>query len=248
MGNEHSNKSRLGKIQELQHIQPENQVEGKNNSIQDPNVYMGEVGISVSTMSFLATVVFFLIGLLMNNKSADTELFIKLRLPMILLFISSFGFLFSTLIYGNASGEIARVNKKNFNKQMCIANIISEYFGVYMLCYAMPILVLGYLPDKLLSIFVLIIEVIGFTAYHFFGYSVLERYCSKIYFYILVISGIILQLLSFVMFYIGNNTMYYIFTILLVAHVLVITVISIITGDENRKSKAKVMTGVKDVK
>lgn len=198
----------------------------------DPNVFMGEVSISVSTMSFLATVVFFLIGLLMNNKSADKILFIKLRLPMMFLFISAFGFLYSTLIYGNASGDISRLNRKNFSKQMTIANIISEYIGVYMLCYAMPILVLGYSPDKTLSAYVLVIEVIGFSLYHIFGYSVIERYFSKPMMYIWLISGIGLQVSSFISFYYYYELYYYILTFLLVFHVLLITIISIIKGDE----------------
>jgi hypothetical protein len=203
-----------------------------NSSMRDPNVSMNEVGISVSTMSFLATVVFFLIGLLMNNKSADADLFVKLRLPMLFLFISSFGFMFSTLIYGNASGDIARLNEKNFSRQMTIANIISEYLGVYMLCYAMPILVLGYLPDKLLSIFVLVVEVLGFSAYHIFGYSILERYFSKTKTIFIMASGVALQLASFLSFYFVYDNLYYIFTFILIFHVLFITVFSIIKGDE----------------
>jgi hypothetical protein len=204
-----------------------------DNSIRkDPNVSMNEVGISVSTMSFLATVVFFLIGLLMNNKSTDGDMFVKLRLPMLLLFISSFGFMFSTLIYGNASGDIARLNEKNFSRQMTIANIISEYLGVYMLCYAMPILVLGYLPDKLLSVFVLVVEVLGFSSYHIFGYSILERYFSKVKTILIMASGVSLQIASFVSFYLEYNTLYYVFTFILIFQVLLITVFSIVKGDE----------------
>ena len=138
---------------------------------------MGEASLGVSTTSFLTAVGFFFIGLLLTG---DKSLQLDLRVPLAFLFISAFGFLYSTLVYANASGEIARLNKHNFDRQMCVGNALSEYLGVYCLAFAAPLAVLGYSPDKVLSIVVFAISLSGWLLYHLLGYSILERYVTGV--------------------------------------------------------------------
>lgn len=197
----------------------------KSKPMDDPELQMGETGISVSLSSFMTAVVLFFTGLLLT---ANYEIQLRLRFPLLFLFISSFGFLFSTLIYANASGEISRLNKINFNRQMAVGNILSEYLGVYCLIFALPIVVLGYSPDKILSIMVLIISIIGFLIYHKMGFSILERYFpTRKILYLVILFLISFYLSSFLFFYFNVEFLHMVFSILTLLLIFLITTLSI---------------------
>jgi len=165
---------------------------------ENPELYMGEVEIGVSFTSFMTGVVFFFIGLLLTG---DPSLQQFLRIPMLYLFMSAYGFLYSTLVYANASGEVARLRRKSFDTQMKIGNILSEYWGVYGLVFASPLVILGYSPDKLLALFVLGVSLLGFILYHLSGFSILERYFSRNVFLSIFSIMSLLHVGSFVSFY-----------------------------------------------
>lgn len=178
---------------------------------------MNEASISVMLTSFMTAVVIFFIGLLLTG---DAKLQIRLRVPLVLLFFSAFGFLYSTLIYANASGEIARLKKNMFDRQMTIGNILSEFFGVYCLVFAVPIVVLGYSPDKILSFFVLIISLLSFLIYHLMGYSILERYMKRASFYITLLFMLITYIICFTFFYLDIETAFYAISLILIFQVI----------------------------
>lgn len=183
----------------------------------NPLLYMNEASISVMLTSFMTAVVIFFIGLLLTG---DAKLQIRLRVPLVLLFFSAFGFLYSTLIYANASGEIARLKKNMFDRQMTIGNILSEFFGVYCLVFAVPIVVLGYSPDKILSFFVLIISLLSFLIYHLMGYSILERYMKRASFYITLLFMLITYIICFTFFYLDIETAFYAISLILIFQVI----------------------------
>jgi hypothetical protein len=115
-----------------------NQQDPNKSGFEHPDLYMGETGASVSLTSFMTAVVVFFIGLLITGSP---DLQVRLRIPLLFLFLSGLGFLYSTLIYANASGEVARLRQNEFRKQMSSGNITSEFLGVYCLVFAIPIIV-----------------------------------------------------------------------------------------------------------
>jgi hypothetical protein len=171
------------------------------------NLYMGEAGISVSLTSFMTMIDFFFIGLLLTGSP---ELQIRVRVPLVFLFISAFGFLYSTLIYANASGEISRLRRREFDRQMRIANIMSEYWGVYCLVFASPLVILGYSPDRILPLIVLVISIFGFYLYHHMGFSILERYTKKSLTLLINVLLLSIYTLSFLLFYFDKIPGYYV--------------------------------------
>jgi hypothetical protein len=202
----------------------------------DKSDLISEVGIGVSFSSFMTAVVFFFIGLLLTGK---LELQFRLRVPLILLFLSAFGFLYATLIYANASGEQARRGEKVFDKQVSAGNILSEYLGLYCLVFSLPITVLGYSPDKILAVILLIIDCAGFYIYHKLGYSIFERYLGKNdmrYLMPLVCIILAFQIGAFIFFYIEAFIPYYI-----MSGLLMLTIFSLIyysfKNDESVKKK-----------
>lgn len=192
--------------------------------IENLELYMGETDISVSFTSFMAAVVFFFIGLLLTG---NPELQFRLRIPLIFLFLSALGFLYSTIIYANASGELSRLKKHSFDKQISVGNIISEYFGVYCLIFAIPITLLGYSPDRVLATTILVLSGTGFFMYHYLGYSILERYVSRPLSNYIVLLLLGLHVTSFYEFFEENIPAYYILSALLLVAIGVITIFSV---------------------
>ena len=185
-------------------------------SEQDPNcspdLQMGEASTSVSLTSFMAAVAFFFIGLLLTGEASVQ---IRLRVPLFFLFVSAFGFLYATLVYTNATGEIARLKSNSFARQMSVANVLSEYFGVYGLVFATPVVVLGYSPDAMLSVAVLVVSSGALLFYHLAGFSILERYTSALGMGLLLLAMIGLSGAGFIAFYLDAVLAHYIFYSLL---------------------------------
>jgi hypothetical protein len=100
----------------------------------------------------------------------------SMELDVLLLFIASFGFLFSTLIYANLSGRLARLGTSGHERQLELANSVSEYLGVYPLIFGLPLSVPRYLGVGVVSIIVAVLAVGSLFAYHHArGVSILER-------------------------------------------------------------------------
>lgn len=188
----------------------------------NPLLFMNEASISVMLTSFMTAVVIFFIGLLLTG---EPELQMRLRVPLVLLFFSAFGFLYSTLVYANASGEIARLKKNKFDRQMTIGNILSEFFGVYCLVFAVPIVVLGYSPDKILSFFVLIISLFSFLIYHLMGYSILQRYLKRSAFYLALSMILLTYLFVFIFFYVEREVLFYTLSAFLIVQIITLILI-----------------------
>lgn len=142
----------------------------------DKELAIGESSTGVAFSSFMTAVVVFFAGLLLTGPADVQE---RLRVPLVLLFVSAFGFLYGTLIYANASGDIARRDPSGFERAMSHGNVVTEFFGVYGLVLAIPLAVLGYSPDRPVAVAVLVVAAAGFALYHALGYSILQRYCGR---------------------------------------------------------------------
>lgn len=96
-------------------------------------------------------------------------------LDIIALVICSFGFLFATLSYANATGVLARLSTMNYEEALERGNRVSEYFGVYPLIFAIPLAVEGATSSPI-PLIVKLVALVAFIGYHWSPrFSLLER-------------------------------------------------------------------------
>ena len=166
---------------------------------------LSEIGTSESLTSLLTAGTFVLLAGVLASQRAN------LQLPAFSLVVAAVGFLFGALIYGNGSGELARLgvgqhaDLRSVTRLLETGNIVSEYFGVYFLAYAIP--PTAYLIEgPMLGFLALGVTLVGFIAYHASHFSVLERYFSpegsRRFFYLTV--GTIAALVSLATFFSGQ--------------------------------------------
>jgi len=163
-------------------------------------VLQAEIQVGVSITAFMTAVTIFFVGLLIANFDKYN---ISIRIPILFLIISTFGFLYSTLIYGNASGQVARLKSEKFNKHMILGNSISEYIGVYLLILSMPLVINVITEDLFLRIATLVAAFTGLIMYHASGFSIMERNYKKSH-YLLLGLIIFLEIVLFILQSLGS--------------------------------------------
>ena len=160
----------------------------KDNRKNNLSLLIEEVSIGVSSSSFLSGVTIFFTGLLITQINSFDP---SIKIPILFLIISTFSFLYATLIYSNASGEITRLSTKKFYKCMVIGNIIGEYPGVYLLILAIPLVINAITTDAFLQISTLAVSLIGLATYQFSCLSLMERHFSKYHKVFLIIIALL---------------------------------------------------------
>jgi len=75
---------------------------------------------------FSRLTVFFTRPLISNYNSFPTSV----RVPLLFLIVSTFGFIYSTLIYANASGKLTNGNLKYCNKGLNTVDVLSEFIYI----------------------------------------------------------------------------------------------------------------------
>jgi len=96
-------------------------------------------------------------------------------LDIIALVICSFGFLFATLSYANATGVLARLSTMGYDEALERGNRVSEYFGVYPLVFAIPLAV-EQSTSAPIPLIVKLIGLVAFLGYHAaHQFSLIER-------------------------------------------------------------------------
>lgn len=185
-----------------------------------------ETGSALNLNFFMTIVVIFFLGLLL---ASPVDLRPRLRIPSLFLIISAFGFIYSSLIYANASDRYARLHFLDFGRYVAIGNIVSEYLGVYFLIFSTPLAVLGYSQDEVLGWIVCVINILACSAYHLLGFSVLQRYIQgKVAFRSSVFVMLALSMGSFVTYDLNLRVLYYSCCLILSFFVLGILVVSVI--------------------
>ncbi|MBS3788594.1 hypothetical protein KGY79_10425 [Candidatus Bipolaricaulota bacterium] len=183
---------------------------------------MDETSSSLSLTSIMAMVSFFFIGLLLQTREGSLA---TLKMPLLYLFVSAFAFLYSTLIYANASGNIARLKDELAEKHLIAGNIISEFLGVYLIVFSMPMIISNYIDSLYFSATVFGFGVTGFWLYHQLGYSILQRYVKN--------AKLFYLLLFFVVTIYASNFFTYIFSVdlfLIVTSVIIFFTVVILVG------------------
>jgi len=193
----------------------------KNSKKENLGLLQAEIQTSVSFTSFFTAVTLFFVGLLITQyKNFDPSV----SIPVLFLILSTFGFLYSTLIFANASGKIARFEKKDIKKDLALGNSLSEYFGVYLLVLSIPLVINVITEDSFLKIATIIAALGGLTIYHFAGFSIMGRSFRRAH-YILLLLIIALEGIMFLFQF--NNIFYFTLTaIVLIVMLIAVSVFS----------------------
>lgn len=134
-----------------------------------------EVDIDVSVTSFMMTVATFFTGFLISSYDSFDN---SVRMPVLFLIVSTLSFLFTNIIFANASGEIRAGNRKGANKHATTGNIISEFLGIYLLVVSLPLAINAMTNDILLRISVFAISAIALLSYSMSTFSIIKRYVN----------------------------------------------------------------------
>jgi hypothetical protein len=130
-----------------------------------------ELSASIALTSFMTAASAVFLGVVLQKGERTT-----LPMDVLFLFIATFGFLFATLIYANASGRLARHGTFGYESQVEIANRVSEYLGVFPLLVAIPLSVSRFLEAGPIPWAVAGLALLATIAYHYVrGASLLER-------------------------------------------------------------------------
>ena len=136
-------------------------------------LYQTEVQTYVSFTSFMTAVVVFFTGIILTQlKSYD----ITIKVPITFLIISMFGFLYSTLIYTNAAADVRERKIEKADKHILFGDILSEYLGIYLLVFSIPLVINVITTDEFLRVVTFLSSLGGFAIYQFSHFSVLERH------------------------------------------------------------------------
>ena len=168
---------------------------------EDFNLRQTQLQTDVSFTAFMTAVVVFFIGLLLTKfESFD----ISVKIPIAFLIISTFGFLYSTLIFTNASEDISKRQWNIAKKYMLLGDILSEYLGVYFLILSIPLVINVVTSDLFLRVITLVISLVGLAIYQFAHVAVIERHFEKTYntlAWVILAFGVILFLTHIYQFY-----------------------------------------------
>ncbi len=142
----------------------------------DKSLYISQINVNVSFTAFMTAVVVFFIGVLLSRFETFN---ILIKVPISFLIISFFGFLYSTLIFANAMGEVFKSKLKMSAEHEHIGNVISEYLGVYLLVLALPLVINVITTDWYLRSVTLIATLAGLIVYQSSHFSLVARHFGK---------------------------------------------------------------------
>jgi len=184
------------------------------------NFYISQIQTDVALISFMTVISVFFIGALLPQFNAYD---LSIRIPLSFLIISTFTFLFSTLILSNTTPEIINEKYKKAEKHISYGYILSEYFGVYLFVLSIPLLINVISNDLYLRIITLIAAIVGMGFYQIMGFSVIENHFPKtykLYSVVTLLLGILLFVSQIYQFYFTE------FSIVFLAFILLITILA----------------------
>lgn len=161
------------------------------NKNKEDSTYFDESSISISFVSVLFGVSALIFSFLLTNNNELKEIYSLSTLAIILL--TSF---YSALFYANYSG-VVRLNS-NTHKPILIGNILSEYFGVYLITIVIPLLIAEMYSNQIATFVILGLSVILFNIYQFSGFSILFRYIKGKFIYLFINLIFILLTITFI--------------------------------------------------
>lgn len=184
----------------------------------DLGICQDEIQVAVTLTAFMTGVTMFFTGLLLTEFSSFD---ISIKIPILFLIISTFGFLYSTLIFGNASGQLSRLDHTKFDKFMLVGDYVSEYLGVYFLVLAIPLVINVITQDNFLRLATLLVALGGLLLYQVGGFSIMERNFKKLHYVFMGIIILLEVLASYTQIYLQKYFVY--ISMILLAFILLIT-------------------------
>ena len=159
-------------------------------------MYLTQSQTNVSFTSFMTAVVVFFTGLLIASFN---QFDISIKIPIAFLIISIFGFLYSTLIFANAGGKAVAEDEQAFHRHMFMGDIISEYLGVYLLIFSIPLVIGVITQDTFLEVIAIVSAIAGLAVYQFSGFAIIERHFKnyRLVSTIILLSGVLLLAAQF---------------------------------------------------
>ena len=154
------------------------------------NQYSIEVQSGVAFGGLFSTLTVFFTGLLISNYASFPT---YVRVPLLFLIISTFGFVFATLIYANASGKLTTNKIEECRKALNSADVLSEFMGVYALLISIPLVIPIVTRDVFLVGSVFAADALGLIIYHMSGFSIIQSYFPKTH-YLIALFLIVLTL------------------------------------------------------
>lgn len=146
----------------------------------------------------------------------------SINIPTLFLVISTFGFLYSTMIYSLNAGHLLNERFDKFIEARKLGGILSEYFGIYFLLLAIPLIINVISNDLFLRMATSLADLGGLLLYHLSGFSIMERnfrHYHSIYIAIIVVLEIILIYFQF-----SNTTIFELTAGLLTGFIVVIAI------------------------
>lgn len=147
-----------------------------------------EMAVAFSSMFTAATT--FFTGILIQQYSSAG---VSFDIPILMLIISTFGFLYATLVYSNINGMLYRDQFNKAKQSSILGNVLSEYIGVYFLILAIPLIINEVSQDVYIRAAVCVFDIIGLLIYHFSGFSIMERHYKK-YHTLFVVTIVVLEI------------------------------------------------------
>ena len=183
--------------------------------------YSAEADVGVSFGGLFSALTVFFTGLLISNYNSFSE---YVRVPILFLVISTFGFVYATLIYANATAKLKSTELKSCEKAIRTADILSEFMGVYTLLISIPLVIPVVTDDVFLIYSVFISDVVGLIIYHLSSFDIVQEYYPRAHFFIV---AVIIALMVALMFFLMNNNQLFL-QLSVVATVLFLITISIL--------------------
>lgn len=175
--------------------------------------------VTVAFSSVFTVVTTFFTGILIS-KYSDYDF--SVNIPTLFLIISTFGFLYSTIVYANTNGLIQVHKLKKAAYSIFLGNVLSEYLGIYFLVLAIPLIINVISKDPFLRTSTLIVDLGGLFVYHISGISIMERNYKKLH--LLFFSIIVLLELGLVTFQFKNIAFFELVTTILISFIVLLAV------------------------
>jgi len=186
--------------------------------------YIDQIQTDVALISFMTVISVFFLGSLLPQFNSYN---LSIRIPISFLIISTFAFLFSTLILSNTTSEIIHERYKKAEKHIAYGYVLSEYLGIYLFVLSIPLLISVISDDIYLRIITLSVTILGMGFYQIMGFSVIGNHFPKTY----KIHSVITLLLGTLLFISQVYQMY--FTEMSILFLLFIFLITILASVKN---------------
>lgn len=138
-------------------------------TVYDPSLILGEAQSSIDFVNILFAVSLAVLAITVH--SLEDEPVVALLLFMIV--ISSF---YASVFYAVVAGNVARLSRfSDVDSSIRYGNVLSEYFGVYLVVVTFPLVVYTVAANRSLALLALCVDFLGFLFYIGSSFDLISR-------------------------------------------------------------------------